>query len=305
MIDIVIVNWNSGNYLQKCIKSLLIETNYVHIYNIFIIDNNSNDFSLNKINYSSKIEIIKNAENKGFSKACNQGFKLCKSPYILLLNPDTQLNSETLQNCLSFMNAHSEIDILGCQLLDEKGNVSLSCCRFPTPLRFFYDASGLSKLFPRIFTPALLMSDWNHNTSRVVDQVMGAFMFMRSSVFKKIGYFDERFFVYYEELDFSKRLSNQGGKSYFDSNITAIHTGGGTTYLIKTFRLFLNLRSRLQYSKKHFKYSGYIFVWFSTFFIEPFTRIFFSLFKLRLNEIGEVTRGYKLLIKSRRKIKHM
>jgi len=303
MIDIVIVNWNSGEYLYKCIHSIITKNNEIIISKVFIIDNNSSDASLEKIELNNKIVIVRNKENKGFSKACNQGFKLCKSPYILLLNPDTQLFDSTLTDCFSFMNNHHDIDILGCQLLNDDHTVSISCARFPTPLRYFYDATGLSKIAPRIFTPAILMTDWDHKNNRSVDQVMGAFMFMRFSIFEKIGYFDERFFVYYEELDFSKRLAKKGGKSYFNSDISAIHSGQGTTHSVKALRLFLNLRSRLQYTKKHFGYSGYVFVSFCTFLIEPFTRTLFLLLKGKFKEIKEVYKAYKLLLSNRNKIK--
>ena len=302
MIDIVIVNWNSGDYLSKCIQSIFTENNQRIISKVFIIDNHSSDDSLEKIKKNNKIVIIKNEDNKGFSKACNQGFKLCTSPYILLLNPDTQLLDTTLTDCISFMNEKPDVDILGCQLLDDYGKVTYSCARFPIPLRFFYDATGLSKIAPKFFTPALLMTDWDHKTPRYVDQVMGAFMFMRFSVFEKIRYFDERFFVYYEELDFSKRLAEQGGKTYFNSDTSVIHSGQGTTHSLKAFRLFLNLHSRLQYAKKHFSYSGYVFVSFCTLVVEPFTRTFFLLLKGKFKEVKEVIKAYKLLIANRNKI---
>jgi GT2 family glycosyltransferase len=295
-MDVVIINWNSGDYLQKCIQSIFSRTNSQFVNKIIIIDNNSTDSSIQQINLNDKIEIIRNKENRGFAKAANQGFKLSTAPYVLLLNPDTQLLGPTLEDCISFMEKEPEVDILGCQLLDEKGEVSPSCARFPTPLSIFIDCAGLSKVFPFLFKPAILMSDWDHKTSRYVDQVMGAFMFMRRSVFEKAGYFDERFFVYSEELDFSKRVSELGGKSYFNSNIKAIHIGEGTTKSVKSFRLFLNLQSRLKYAKKHFKTSGYILVWFGTYFIEPFSRTLFLLCKGRFNEIKATFKGYQMLV---------
>ena len=296
MLDIIIVNWNSGGYLLKCVQSILQNSNEQIVKSIWIIDNHSSDNSISVLPSHPKIVIVENKVNLGFSKACNQGFKLCTSSYVLLLNPDVQLFGSTLSDCISYMDDHYEIDIMGCQLHNDDGSVAHSCARFPTPLRYFYDTIGLSKMAPKIFTPALLMSDWDHKTSRFVDQVMGAFMFMRFSVFEKLGYFDERFFVYCEELDFSKRLADQGGKSYFNANISAIHSGGGTTNSVKAYRLFLNLRSRLQYSKKHFSYFGYVAVSCCTFFIEPLTRIFFLLLKRNADEIKEVVKGYKLLL---------
>lgn len=296
MVDIVIVNWNSGDYLSKCIDSVFSKLNEEIVGQVFIIDNNSTDDSLEKIGTRDKMVIVRNTENKGFSKACNQGFKLCSASYILLLNPDTQLHNTTLKDCITFMDNHNDVAILGCQLLNDEGTITVSCTRFPTPVRYFYDAIGLSKLAPKVFVPALLMTDWDHTTSRHIDQVMGAFMFMRSSIFKKSGYFDERFFVYYEDLDFSKRVALAGGHSYFDFNIKATHSGGGTTENVKAFRLFLNLKSRLQYAKKYFSFPGYISVWLCTFCIEPITRNVLLLFQGKLNEMKQVIKGYILLI---------
>ena len=295
MIDVVIVNWNSGDYLQKCIQSIFSTDNKNFIHTIFIIDNNSKDSSMQQIESNDQIEIIWNKENKGFAKACNQGFKLCTSPYILLLNPDTQLLNFTLKDCISFIEKESTIDILGCQLLNEKGEISPSCSKFPSAFGIFIDATGLSKMAPSIFKPGIIMTDWDHKKSRFVDQLMGAFMFMRKTVFEKMGYFDERFFVYFEEVDFSRRLNELGGKSFFNANIKAIHAGEGTTSSVKGFRLFLNLRSRLQYAKKHFNFWEYAIVWLVTYFIEPFTRSVFLIFSGRIKEMKDLWIGYKLL----------
>lgn len=301
MVDIVIINWNSDDYLQKCIHSIFSNSNEQFVNKVFIIDNNSSDLSLQKILPNHKIHIIENKENRGFAKASNQGFCLSKSPYVLLLNPDAQLLDNTLQKCISFMEKNSEIDILGCKLLDDNGKTSPSCARFPTPMKIFMDSIGFSKVFPKVFSPAILMTDWDHKSSRYVDQVMGAFMFMRHSVFEKVGLFDERFFVYCEELDFSKRLFDLGGKTFYNSKISAIHSGEGTTKDVKAFRLFLNIRSRLQYSKKHFSRSGFFLVWFGSYFIEPFSRALFLLFSGKYKEINAVFNGYKMLITNKSK----
>ncbi len=303
MTDIVIVNWNSGDFLRNCIESVFLNSNGSLIKQVFIVDNNSTDKSLENLAKNEKIVIIRNKENTGFSRACNQGFKQCTAPFVLLLNPDTRLFSTTLQDCTGFMEMNTNIDVLGCQLLNDDNSVAKSCARFPTPLRMCFDAIGLSKIAPGIFTPASLMTDWDHKDSRFVDQVMGAFMFMRTSIFEKTGYFDERFFVYYEELDFSKRLAKLGGKSYYNAEIRAIHSGAGTTRDVKGFRLFLNVKSRLEYAKKHFHFAGYILVLLSTFVIEPFSRTFLLILTGRHKEIKDVLKGYKLLITSQQVFK--
>ena len=300
MVDIVIVNWNSGALLAKCVNSVIAECNKSIVSCIIIIDNHSSDDSLQQLPLSEKIHLIRNEENRGFSKACNQGFQKVTAPYVLLLNPDTILFENTISDCLQYVTAHLNIDILGCQLLDENGNISTSCARFPTPLRFFYSSLGLSYLFPRIFTPPLLMTDWNHAESCAVDQVMGAFMFMPTSIFNKIGYFDERFFVYYEELDFSYRLRKANGISYFNASIKAIHYGMGTTESVKGYRLFLNLSSRLKYARKHFSTLGYWLVCVSVFPLELITRACLLCVKGRFAELKDLMKGYRLFFSNKK-----
>lgn len=296
MIDIIIVNWNSGDYLQKCIKSIFVNRDTAIVNKVVIVDNNSSDNSLSLILQDPKIEVIKNKENKGFAKACNQGYGVSTAPYILFLNPDAQLFSDTLSRCLDFIHLHNDIDVLGCQLVDDDGNITHSCARFPTPFTIFNDASGLSKIAPKIFKPATLMTDWDHKESRYVDQIIGAFMFMQKDIFKKVGLFDERFFVYFEELDFSLRLSKVGGKSYYNADIKAVHSEGGVTSKVKAFRLFLILQSRLLYAKKHFSIVGYWFVMAATLLVEPLSRFIFLLLKGRFDEIKDLLKAFKLLL---------
>lgn len=299
MVDIVIVNWNSGRYLLKCITSLLLPENEINVHRIFIIDNHSSDNSIAILPTHSKITIISNKSNLGFAKASNQGFKLCHSPYVLLLNPDIQLLDHTLKDCAQFMEQHSNIDILGCQLLNDKKQITSSCARFPTPLHIFYDTSGLAKISPKLFKPATLMTDWDHQTSRFVPQVMGAFMWMKQSIFSKIGFFDERYFVYFEELDFSKKLAENGGQTFFNSEIKCIHSGGGTTHAVKSFRLFLFWQSRLQYAKKHFSFFGYTIVVLCTYILEPISKCILLLIKGHFREIKEVMKGYQYLTRKK------
>lgn len=299
VIDIVIVNWNSGQLLKNCIDSIINNTDVTLINNIFIIDNFSSDKSLEEMVSHNKVQIIRNPRNLGFAAACNQGFKRCTASYILLLNPDTRIMQYTLSESVNFMNREPHVDIMGCQLLHENDKIAISCSRFPTPLHFLFDALGLSLLFPRIFTPALIMSDWNHKSSRYVDQVMGAFMFIRKETLDKIGLFDERFFVYYEELDFCRRLYLKGGKTFFNSEIQVYHIGKGTTSTVTDFRLYLNLESRMKYAKKYFTLMGLILTYFATFFIEPFSRTIYSFLRGHFKEIPNTWKGYWMLLISR------
>lgn len=297
MIEVIIINWNSGLMLSQCIQSVL-NTDINHqVDSILVVDNASSDDSMQHLPESNKVKCLYNSQNVGFARACNQGFQLTHAPFVLLLNPDAQVFKNTLHDCMLFMQSNPNIDILGCQLLNERGEVSASCARFPKPYRYFFHAIGLTSLLPSIFHPPTLMTDWDHQTSRKVDQVMGAFMLMRRSIFDRIGYFDERYFVYYEELDFSLRLKQAGGVSYFNADVKAIHVGGGTTRGVIGYRLFLSLRSRLQYARKHFSASGYGLVFFSTCLIEPWIRLAFLVAQGKLKELSSWKEGYLRLLR--------
>jgi GT2 family glycosyltransferase len=299
-VDVVIINWNSGTLLHQCVDSVLASAAVDKISSIIIVDNHSTDDSISILPQHHSIRIIYNNSNVGFSKACNQGFKAVQSDYVLLLNPDTMMYSETIENSILYMDAHPETGIMGCQLLDEAGRITPSCARFPRAVDFVIHGTGLSRLFPKVFRPATLMTDWKHDESREVDQVMGAFMFMRKSIFEHIGFFDERFFVYFEELDFSLRYHQAGGKIFFNAGIKAIHSGMGTTDKVKAFRLFLNLRSRLQYARKHFSTFGFVAVYLSTFSVEFLMRFFMLFFSGRFSEVKDLFKGYGMLWGGRR-----
>ncbi len=298
MIDIVIVNWNSYDFLRKCVESIFKSNQSELITSVIVIDNNSTDDSLYLLPINAKIQVIKNTENVGFARACNQGFKMSQAKYILLLNPDAVLLENTISASFDYMEAHDDVDVLGCQLLNESNLVTPTCARFPKTINFMYHSLGLSKIWPKLFHPPTLMTDWDHKESRFVDQVMGAYMFMRNTVFEKAGYFDERFFVYFEELDFSLSLKNAGGKSFYHSHIQAIHTGMGTTASVKAFRLFLSLSSRLKYAKKHFSTLGYFTVAFFTFTVEFLMRFLQLLIKGNLKETKNLVKGYWMLCKN-------
>lgn len=295
-VDIVIINWNAGELLSRCVKSVLQQGNKSFIGAVYVVDNYSSDDSVKMLAQDEKLYILQNNKNEGFAKACNQAFKKCTSEFVLLLNPDAILESSTLSDCIKFMQQHDEVDIMGCRLKDDAGHIAPSCARFPTPLRILNDATGLSKFFPKIFKPATLMTDWDHAESRKVDQVMGAFMFLRRSVFEKTGYFDERFFVYFEELDFSKRLAEINGISFYNKEIAIVHSGGGTTKRVKAFRLFLFLKSRMLYAKKHFSAPGVAIVFVATWVMEPIARILLALINASFKDVKAVFSAYRMLL---------
>ena len=140
------------------------------------------------------------------------------------------------------------------------------------------------------------MRDFSHDIDREVDQVMGAFFLVRSELFFKCDGFDERFFVYYEEVDFSKRIADLGYKSMFLSRSHAFHVGGGASRNVKAERLFYSIRSKFLYALKHFNKPSIIIVIVSIFIVEPITRTIFNLIQINIKGIKETFRAYTMLL---------
>lgn len=295
LISIIIVNWNSGNLLREAVRS--IEDNSFENYEVIIVDNASIDDSLQGLFESSSLKLIKNKINNGFGKGCNQGLEVSSGDFILFFNPDARLFVETLNKSLKFMYENETIGVLGVKLVDENGETTHSCSRFPSFYNYLFDALGLSKAFPKLFKPSTMMNDWDHENSQEVDQVMGAFMFCRKNIFEEIGNFDERYFVYYEDMDLSYRAKGKGVKIFFNSTIKAFHQGRGTTEQIKDVRLFYSLSSRLKFVKKHYNFLSFLLVFLITYLIEFFTRIIFGYFSNGPTAVRETIKAYKLLLK--------
>ena len=295
-LDIVIVNWNSANQLRECLHSIAqADTQHFVLSSVIVVDNSSTDTSMSHLPTTLPLVTLTNNSNRGFGAACNQGAAAGTGKFILLLNPDTLLFADSLDNVMSFLDKQvvASAGICGIQLVDRSGQVARSCARFPSAARFVLQGSGLDRLFPQA---GHFMGDWDHRDTRTVDQVIGAFLLIRRSLFTKLGGFDERFFVYYEDLDLSYRAKALGGPTVYFSGATAFHAGGGTSDQIKATRLFYLLRSRIQYSFKHFHVVGAAGVLLSTFSVELLARCLHALFRRSLRSFVETISAYSMLI---------
>jgi GT2 family glycosyltransferase len=191
---------------------------------------------------------------------------------------------------------NADVGICGIQLVDELGQVARSCARFPSVVNFSVQAVGLSKL--RWFhASALHMSDWDHTTTRDVDHVIGAFFLVRRTAFNALSGFDERFFVYLEDLDFSLRARQAGWRSMYLPEAKAFHSGGGTSRHVKAKRLFYSLRSRLLYGFKHFSATEAWWLLFITVALEPCSRLAFALFRGEWRDARHTLQAYGMLTK--------
>lgn len=188
--------------------------------------------------------------------------------------------------------ANRGVGICGAQLIDESGKVSRSCARFPSVTGFLAHAVGLDRVFPRV---GHFMAEWDHLTNRQVDHVIGAFFCVRRELFEGVQGFDERFFVYLEDLDFSCRAHKAGWQSFYLADAQAFHAGGGTSNQVKAKRLFYSLRSRLLYAFKHFSFPAALMVLATTLLLEPLARSALALARRSLSGLKETWGGYRML----------
>lgn len=254
-LDVVIVNWNAGDLLRACIASIVgANAPEFDLERVVIVDNASSDGSLEGLGeHGFRLSVVRNAGNLGFAAACNQGAGAGDAEYILFLNPDTRLFSDSLRRPLQFMACptNQSVGICGVQLVDEENRVARSCSRFPRLVSYVWESTGLDRIRPDLFR-GHFMREWDHGDSRDVDQVMGAFFLIRRDLFEQFLGFDERFFVYFEEVDLSYRARAVGMSSHYLADAQVYHKGCGTSQQVRAKRLFYNLRSRLLYGFKHF-----------------------------------------------------
>jgi len=301
-VDIVIVNWNSGLRLQACLDSIERSAlRMAEIASVCVVDNGSNDNSLPQCDAEGRFPrlTVRNSENFGFGRACNQGARLSSSELLLFVNPDVVLEESTIERAVAVMRdpENAQVAVCGIRLVDEAGHASRTCARFPTSWSMCVYALGLNRLFPRLM-PAYVMSEWNHEDSRPVAHVIGAFYLVRRSEFEAVGGFDERYFVYFEDLDLSRKIAQRGLTAIYRADIRAYHEGGGSSKQIRGRRLFYSVDSRLKYSWKHFGTMGAISVAALSLLVEPVIRILGVAARRDFASVKHTLVGYGMLYSS-------
>ena len=252
-LSTIIVNYNSKQFLENCVNSLIAATQNIDAEAI-IIDNNSNDGSwdyISSLRIDGKSFRINN--NGGFAKACNQGFALSLGRYVLFLNPDTILSENSLKDCISFFESHKDAGAVGVKMIDAKGKYLKESKRgLPTPAASFYKLFGLAAIFPRSKVLAkYYQGHLPENENNPVEVLSGAFMMIKREAFEQTGGFDPSFFMYGEDIDLSVRIENAGYKNYYLGKISITHIkGGSTTYDRKQVMVFYDAMKL--FVKKHY-----------------------------------------------------
>lgn len=258
-LSIIIVNYNVKHYLEQCLVSVSKALNGIDS-EIIVVDNNSSDGSQQMLAQNfSHIQNILNIENFGFSKANNQALKIAKGEYVLLLNPDTLVENNTFLKAIHFMDSHPDAGGLGVKMINGKGEYLPESKRgFPTPATAFFRFSGLARIRSKSKKyNKYHLGNLDPDKTHQIEVLAGAFMFLRKSVLDKIGFLDEAFFMYGEDIDLSYRITKAGFKNYYFPETRIIHYKGESTKKSSVNYVLVFYKAMLIFANKHFSKKSY------------------------------------------------
>jgi hypothetical protein len=228
-LTLSIVSYHVADELRDCLSSAL-EAAPRHTIEVLVVDNASGPAThavLDDFEIDGRVRSIRNAENRGFAAANNQALRQASGRYFMLLNPDCRVLDDALSVLVEAMDADPQIGACAPQLLDEDGEVSASCRQLPTLESAFWHLSYMDKLFPNApRIGAYMMGDFDHQEDRDVDQPQGAALLFDRKLLAEIGELDERFFLYFEEVDWCRRVLGTGRRIRFLSSSRVQHLAG-------------------------------------------------------------------------------
>jgi GT2 family glycosyltransferase len=253
-LSVIIVNYNVRYFLEQALGSVKRAMHGID-GDVWVVDNNSADDSLPMVRTRfPETKVIANTDNTGFAVANNQAIRASTGQYVLLLNPDTVVEEDTLTKCIAFMDAHPDAGAVGVRLIDGTGAYLPESKRgFPTPWVAFCKTIGFGRLFPRSARfNGYYLGHLSPTATHEIDVLVGAFMFMRRTALDQVGLLDEAFFMYGEDIDLSYRIVQGGFKNYYLPTTSIIHYKGestkkGSLNYVRTF-----YQAMIIFAEKHF-----------------------------------------------------
>ena len=229
-LSIIIINWNSVEYLKKCLHSIYSRTNNLD-FEVIVVDNASYDGCDEFIkNEFPQAKFIQSKENIGFARANNLGYEYSSGRNLLFLNPDTEILDSAINIMYSYLESIPDAGAVGCKLLNSDLSVQTSCIQpFPTILNQALDVEYLKLKFPQLRLWGIKPLFFNDGNPEEVEVVSGACIMIKKDVFEEIDMFSTDYFMYSEDLDLCYKIQQSGYKSFYISNASVVHHGGGST----------------------------------------------------------------------------
>ena len=248
--SIIIVSWNTKDKLRENLLSLSYGNTGVH-REIIVIDNASDDGSAAMVQTEfPEVKLIRNQANVGFAKASNQGLREATGDFLILLNPDMKILADTLVNLKNWLLKNPQADVTGITLINEHNTVIPQVREFPTVWTQLAIVLKLPHLFPQILHN-YLQADFDYAQSTAVDSIRGAFFVIRRSALEVYGYLDERYFLWFEEVDYCRTVKEKGGEVWYTSTAKAIdYVGQSFSQLPRVTKQKYFRNSMIAYFKK-------------------------------------------------------
>lgn len=247
-ISVVLVHYKTPGLLRQCIESIYKVKPNVS-FEIIVVDNNSGDNTPQWIDDDfPEVVMIANKDNRGFPKAVNQGVRKARGRYILLLNPDITVLEDSMDELFKYMETHKEVGLVGPKLINPNGSLQKSCFKYYPNTRiilyrrtFLGNFNGAQKVLKK-FT----MDEWDHNEEKEVAWVLGSSMLVRREAIEDIGLMDERFFMYMEDVDWCRRLWQNGWKVMYFPHVKMVHYyARASADNANAFAAFFNKQTRI------------------------------------------------------------
>jgi GT2 family glycosyltransferase/lipopolysaccharide/colanic/teichoic acid biosynthesis glycosyltransferase len=258
-VSVIIVNYNIRDFLHQSLVSLQNALKGIRS-EIFVVDNASDDGSAEMVKRRfPRVRLIANIANLGFAKANNIALKQARGKFLLLINPDTIVQEDTIRVMVEFLRSHPEAGLAGCKILNPDGSFQPACRRgFPTPWIAFAKIVGLSKLFPKTkLFGKYNLTYLNTEETYPVDAVSGSFMMVRKETLEQVGELDERFFMYGEDIDWCYRIRQAGWQVFYVHSTQIIHYKGESTRRSSMDEIHTFYEAMHLFVEKHFRSSGF------------------------------------------------
>ncbi|MBI5229775.1 MAG: glycosyltransferase family 2 protein [Candidatus Magasanikbacteria bacterium] len=249
VLSIITVSWNVKDRLRACIQSVFENCGEMEI-EYFVVDNASSDGTADMLAREfPQVRVIANSENKGFARANNQAIAQSTGEFVLLLNPDMRVLQETLPRMVAWMRMHSRAGVASGKLLDEQGHLNAEA----TPRHFpeFLDQAAIMLKVPHLFACVLdhyLWRDFDAEKEQTVDSVRGSFFMISREVLEKLKGLDERYFIWFEEVDFCKQAWNAGFEVWYVPSVTCVD------YVGQSFKQQPGMWRQKQFTKSMVQY---------------------------------------------------
>jgi len=258
-LSVAIVTYNSAEHIAACLTSLVADTSELCVQTT-LVDNASTDATLASIEAAVSqlsdrrhwFDVHANSKNIGFTRALNSALKYCAGKYVLVLNPDTEILAPCMDTLFQALRQEDNVGVVAPQLLNKDGSVQPSCRRFPRRRDVLFEISGMSRLFPRSRScNSWKMGDFDHRSRSLVDQPQGAFLLFERKLLLEAGFWDERFPMFFSDVDWCLRVRHLGYNILFEPAAQVIHHKGASVYSDRSRMIRSSLRSFYHYFRKH------------------------------------------------------